>query len=192
MYPPQDQMRIGMGHDMTFVIRTSSDPSALATVVRRVFEEIDQEVPISEMRTMDEVVSRWVATRRFVMILVALFAAADLLLSVVGMYGVISYTVKSRRREIGLRVALGAAPSAICFSVVRQGVGIAVLGIGLGAGGALIGGRLVSGLLFGVSYADPFSYFGVALLLSAGAAVSSYLPARRAARVDPMRVLREE
>jgi putative ABC transport system permease protein len=153
---------------------------------------IDRTLPISEVRTMQEIVFHANGRARFQTLLLAAFAAVAALLSAVGIYGVMSYAVSKRTREIGVRMALGADPGDVLRLVVGQGMAVAVAGAGAGLLAALLLTRLISTLLYGVKATDPMTYAGVAALLLAIALLASYLPARRAAHIDPMRALRAE
>ncbi len=135
---------------------------------------------------MEKLVADSLAQRRFSMFLFGIFAALALALAVVGLYGVMSYAVAQRTHEIGLRMALGAQGRDVLRMVVGQGMGLVAVGLGLGLVGAFLLTRLMSSLLYGVSAADPLTYAGIALLLAAVALVASYIPARRATKVDPM------
>jgi ABC-type antimicrobial peptide transport system permease subunit len=139
---------------------------------------------------METIVSTSVADRRFVLVLVGVFGAAALVLATLGVYSVISYLVTQRRQEIGVRIALGAQRGDVLSLVLRQGAMLAVIGIVVGAIGALFLTRLLKGLVFGVSTTDPIAFGGVIVLLALVALLASWLPARRATRVDPMNVLR--
>ncbi|HVU11541.1 MAG TPA: FtsX-like permease family protein, partial [Phototrophicaceae bacterium] len=143
-----------------------------------------------QIRSMETVVSASVADRRFVLVLVGLFGTAALVLAVLGVYSVISYLVAQRRREIGVRIALGAQRSDVLALVLRQGGTLALIGIALGTVAALALTRLLQGLVYGVSTTDPIAFGGVIVLLTSVALAASWIPARRAARVDPMETLR--
>jgi putative ABC transport system permease protein len=142
------------------------------------------------IRTMESVVSTSVADRRFVLVLVGVFGAAALALATLGVYSVISYLVSQRRQEIGVRIALGAQRSDILSLVLRQGAALALTGIAIGGAAALLLTRLLKGLVYGVSTTDPVAFGGVMILLIGVAVFASWLPARRAARVDPTLTLR--
>jgi putative ABC transport system permease protein len=176
---------------MYFVVRTEGDPTRLAGTVRSAVQEMDRETPIAEMRTLREIASRSVASRRFTMLLVAGFAALGLLLAMVGIYGVISYAVNRRTHEIGVRVALGAGPRDVFRLVVGQGMVLAVIGVMAGAAGALALSRLIAGWLYGVGTADPVTFAAVSILVAAVSLAACYIPARRAMRVDPLDALRQ-
>ena len=144
------------------------------------------------VRTMDEVVGRSIAERRFTMLLLASFATVAVLLASIGVYGVLAYLVSQRTQEIGVRLAIGAAPDDVVRLFLREGVTLAIVGLGAGLVGARVAGRALTTLLFGVTATDPITYAGVAGALGLAALSASYLPARRAARVDPMTALRTD
>jgi putative ABC transport system permease protein len=175
---------------MTFVLRTASNPQMLAGAVREAVQSIDRNQPLSDTTTMDEVIAKSVAPRRFRMLLLGLFALLALLLAVIGVYGVIAYSSSQRTHEFGVRIALGADRRDILNLVVRQGFKLALLGVSSGVIGALILTRFLSSLLYKVSPHDPLTFAGVATLLMIVALAASYIPARRAMRVDPMVALR--
>jgi ABC-type antimicrobial peptide transport system permease subunit len=178
---------------MTIVVRTrASRPAALAGAVRRVVSELDPDVPIANARTMDDVVAHSMARVSFTMLLLGIAAGMSLLLSVVGLYGVISYLVSQRRGEIGIRIALGAPGSLVGRMVVLQSVRLAALGVVLGLVGAIVSMRVLRSLLFEVSPTDPLTLGAVGALLIATATAAAYIPARRAATVDPMVALRTD
>ncbi|MBW1881747.1 MAG: FtsX-like permease family protein [Deltaproteobacteria bacterium] len=154
--------------------------------------ELDPELPLFDTETMATKVDESLWTRRATSWLIATFSGIALLLAVAGLYGVISYSVGQRRKEISIRMALGAQSRQVRQQVLRQGVGIVLVGIAVGLGGALAGARLVSGILVGVSARNPMVYAGVTLLLLVVAVVANYLPARRAASLEPAGVLRSE
>ena len=174
------------------LVRTDADPEALASPVRRVIREIDPELAVFGVEPFVRTVSRSIGQQRFTMIVLAVFAAVALLLAAIGVHAMFSYAVLRRRREIGIRLALGAAPSAVWRLVVLQGLTLAVIGTVLGVAGALAVSRLVATLLFGVTARDPFTFAAVAALLLIVAGAATLGPARRAARVDPLVVLRSE
>ena len=177
---------------VAFVARTSGDPLALVPAVRRELAEQDRDLPLSSVRTMEQVLADSVARRRFQMLLIASFASIGLLLAGVGIYGVISYSVAQRRHEIGVRMALGARAPDILRLVVGQGLGLALAGVGVGLLAAFALTRVLASMLYGVSTTDPVTFVGVALLLAGVALLASYIPARRATKVDPMVALRYE
>ena len=177
---------------MAYVVRTRSDPAAMTAAVRAAVREVDPGQPITKVRTMEQVVADSLTRRRSSLMLLGLFAGLALALSAVGIYGVTSYSVAQRTRELGLRVALGARPWGVLGLVLGEAGALAGLGVLLGAGGALALNRLLSSLLYGVGATDPltFGLVGVGLLLIALAA--AYAPGRRAAAVDPIAALRDE
>jgi predicted permease len=174
------------------VLRTEGDPTAVMSAVRRAVAEIDPREVVYNVQTMDEVVSHSFAARRLSMILLGVFAALALVLACVGIYGVISYLVGQRTREIGVRMALGAQPGDVLRLVIEHGARMALIGVAVGLVAALGLTRLMTNQLFGVSPRDPLTFAGVALLLIIVAVAACYIPARRAMRVDPVVSLRHE
>jgi ABC-type antimicrobial peptide transport system permease subunit len=174
------------------VIRTAGDPLSFVGQVRRVVREIDPAQPISNAETMEQMLSGRVAERRFSMTLVGMFAALALCLALIGAYGVTSYLVSQRTREIGIRMALGADSGRVSRAVVAEGLRVASLGVFAGLVIALFTTRLASGLLYGVSPRDPLTLAAVVVTLLIVSALANYLPARRAARVDPLTALRQD
>ena len=174
------------------VLRTEGDPTAVMGSVRRAVEEVDPREVVYNVQTMDEVISNSFAARRLSMILLGIFASLALVLACVGIYGVISYLVRQRTHEIGVRMALGAQPGDVMRLVVGQGTRMALVGVAIGVGVALGLTRLMANQLFGVSAHDPLTFAAVALLLIVVSVAASYIPARRAMRVDPMVALRYE
>ncbi len=177
---------------MTVVVRTSGDPHALVGAVRKEVQSMDGNAPVFSILTAEEYMARSVASPRFNMTLVAAFAAVALLLTAVGLYGVISFSVSQSTREIGIRLALGAQTSDVLKLVMGQGLVLTLLGVGAGLAAAYLLTRLMSSLLFGVGATDVVTFVGVSLLLLTVALLACYLPARRASRVDPMVALRYE
>jgi putative ABC transport system permease protein len=175
--------------DLHVVMQTPGDPTAVIASARAIAHELRPDVP-PVLRTMESVVSASVADRRFVLVLVGVFGTAALVLATLGVYSVISYLVTQRRQEIGVRIALGAQRGDVLGLVLRQGGSLALIGIAVGGIGALILTRLLKGLVYGVSTTDPLAFGGVIALLTVVALLASWLPARRATRVDPMDVLR--
>jgi putative ABC transport system permease protein len=178
--------------DMTLAVRGTLDPTRLVADIRQIVHNIDPNQPIGDVRTMESMASESVAPQRLTMTVSLLFAALALLLAMVGLYGVISYSVAQRSHEFGIRMALGAGRGDILKLVVGQGSKLILMGVGLGLLGALALTRFVSSLLFGVRPNDPLTFFTVMLTLIAVALLASYIPARRATKVDPMEALRYE
>jgi putative ABC transport system permease protein len=165
---------------------------ALTKAVKDQVYAVDKDQPMYKIRTMDQVVADSQMSPRFTLILLGIFAVIALALAAVGIYGVVSYAVTQRTREIGIRIALGAARGDVLRLVLGQGTALAVAGVIVGLGAALALTRLMSSLLFGVSATDPAIFAGAALFLAAIALLATYLPARRAMQVDPMVSLRYE
>ena len=185
-FQPQRQNAAGELH---VVMQTAGDPTSVISSARAIVRQLKPDIP-PVLRTMETIVSTSVADRRFVLVLVGVFGAAALVLATLGVYSVISYLVTQRRQEIGVRIALGAQRGDVLSLVLRQGALLAIIGIVVGAIGALFLTRLLKGLVFGVSTTDPVAFGGVIVLLALVALLASWLPARRATRVDPMNVLR--
>ena len=177
---------------MTLVVRTSSDPSLLIAGVREQVLGIDRDQPVFDIKTMEQRLAKSLAPSRFIMTLLAVFSALALVLAALGIYGVMAYVVTQRTHEIGIRIALGAQPRDVVRMVVGQGMTLALAGVVLGLVAAFILTRLMSSLLYGVTATDPITFGGVALVLSAVALLATFIPARRATRVDPMVALRYE
>jgi len=178
--------------DLSLVVRTAMDPLSIATAIRGAIHGLDPELPVPRALALDQVVDASVRQRRFQLSLVLLFAAAALLLAVVGVYGVVSHSVTQRTGEIGIRMALGASRSDVWRMVVRHGLAPVAGGLVAGLVGALAAGRLVSGMLFGVRAADPLTFAAVAFTLLSAALAACAIPALRGTRVDPMVALRYE
>jgi putative ABC transport system permease protein len=189
LYLPSDQVGFNF---MTVIVRTASAPRAVLPAIRATVRELDPEQPIYNVRTLNELVSRSVAERRFQMLLLAGFSAIALSLALVGVYGVMSYTVSQRTREIGVRMALGAEPRDVSRSVVRESMMLALIATAIGVPLALLSGRLLTASLFGISSTDPWTYATTVVILASTAALSAYVPARRAAAVDPAVALRAD
>lgn len=177
---------------MTVVVRTWQEPTTLAPMLRAQIRSLEPSLPIPAIRTMQEIVSETVAARRFQMVLTGLFAVLALVLGAVGIYGVVSYAVAARTREIGLRMALGAMRGEVMRWVFSKGLPPVLIGLVVGVCGAVAMATALRSLLFGITPSDPLSLVtvGVALLLTSG--VACYFPARRASRLDPMIALRHE
>jgi predicted permease len=174
------------------VVRTSDDPALLVAAVRHVVAALDKDQPISDVQTMDQIMSHAEAGHRFPMVLLGVFAALALTLAAIGIYGVVSYGVSQRTHEIGIRMALGAQKEDVHRLVVGQGIRLGVTGIGLGIVVALGLTRLMATMLYGVKSSDPFTFLVVCLVLLAVAAFACYIPARRATKIDPMVAVRDE
>jgi putative ABC transport system permease protein len=174
------------------VVRTDVDPGSLAAAVRSAVWEIDRDQPVSNIQTMDEILADSLAQQRFSMLLLAIFAAVAMTLAGVGIYGVMSYSVAQRTHEIGIRMALGAQTSAVLKLAVGYGMKLVMVGIVIGLIAAFALTRVMSTLLFGVTATDPTTFTLISLLLIAVAALASYIPARRATRVNPITALRYE
>jgi putative ABC transport system permease protein len=177
---------------LTLVIRTSGDPATLAPAIRGAIHSLNRDTPISELQTMEHVVAQATGESRFYLVLLGVFAAVALALAGVGIYGVMSHSVSRRRREIGIRMALGAQGRDVLRLIVFHGMVLASAGVAAGLVGALLLTRLMSGLLYGTGSTDPATFAAAVLLLAAVAVAATYLPARRAAKADPMVALRCE
>jgi len=177
---------------MALAVRTRGEPTALTAAVRQAVMAVDKDQPLFQIKTMEQVVEDSVAGRRFQMSLLAIFATTALGLAGIGIYGLMSYTVNQRTHEIGIRMALGAKRRDVLHQVVRHGMMLAMVGVVLGTVGALLLTRFLSSMLYEVGANDPMTLFSVATLLIGVAALASYIPARRAIRVDPMVALRYE
>ncbi|HEX7698299.1 MAG TPA: ABC transporter permease [Candidatus Acidoferrum sp.] len=175
-----------------FIIRTASDPTAMAAAATEVIQRADASLPITHVLTMDALLSDSLSPRRFSAVLIAVFATLALALAAVGIYGVMSYTVSQRTQEIGIRMALGAQPGKVQVMILGHSVKLTLIGVGLGLAGAFALVRFLTSLLFGVGAYDAVTFVGVPVLLAAVAIAASYLPARRAVRVDPIVALRYE
>jgi putative ABC transport system permease protein len=172
------------------VLRTEREPRGSVAAVESAVRSIDADQPLGAVRTMDELLTRSVAGRRFPLLLLATFATLALVLAAVGIYGVMSFLVAQRRHEIGVRMALGAEAKDVRRLVVGQGMRLVLAGLALGALGAFALTRVLRGLLFAVSATDPLTFGAVALLLVLVALAACWIPARRATRIDPLAALR--
>jgi putative ABC transport system permease protein len=177
---------------MDVLVRTSVPPMSLRPAVEAVVHELDPDIPVARLRTLEDVVARSISQPRFYMLLLGLFAAMAVLLAALGIFGVMSYAVAQRSREIGIRMALGAHSSSVMSMILRNAALLAGCGIVLGLVGALALSRTLSGFLFNLSPSDPVTLGGVAILLTGVALLASFLPARQATRVDPLITLRSE
>ena len=193
VYAPYRQNKNeGWSNSMMLTVRGTGSPEKLLPAIREQVRSLDPDLPIADVATMDERLSRSVSKPRFSMMLLGMFASLALLLSAVGIYGVVAYSVTQRTHEIGIRIALGAKTSDVIKLVVNQGMMLVLIGVAIGLIGAIAVTRLMSSLLFGVGATDPLTLIGVSLLLAAVAFVACLIPARRATRVDPMVALRYE
>ena len=180
------------GDGGALIVRSTVDPAAITAAMRSTAESLDPDLPIFGVRPLESFVAETTAPRRISVTLLSLFAGLALLLAAVGIYGVMSYNVTQRHREIGIRMALGAQAADVLNLVVKQGAMLAVLGVGTGILGAFGATRFIAHMLFGIRPSDPMTFIGVALLLTIVAVLASYIPARRASKVDPMVALRYE
>lgn len=192
MYFPHWQANGNYMVPSTLVVRTTSDPESLVSAVREAVWSVDPNQPVSDVLTMDDVLDREVAQTRVQAVLLGGLAALALTLASVGIYGVMAYLVMQQTREIGVRVALGAQPRDILGLVLGRGTRLTLMGVGVGVAAALLTTGLMRSLLFGVSPMDPLTIASVAVLLTFVALLASYIPARRAMRIDPMVALKYE
>jgi putative ABC transport system permease protein len=177
---------------MTILIRTSNDPLSIAPAARTALQQLDPELPMAAVATMDQLLADSLARSRFTMLLLGIFSTVALVLAAVGIYGLIAYSVTQRTQELGIRIALGAQRRDVLRLVLAQGTRLTLLGVALGVFAALALSRLLATLLFNVSATDPLTFAGVAALLAAVALLACFIPARRATRVDPIVALRYE
>ena len=175
---------------LTIALRTPNDPLAMVPAARAALAAIDRDLPIDSVHTMDDLVGRSTAERRFTMLLLAAFAAVALALAAIGVYGVLAYLVTQRTPEIGVRLAMGASPADVVRLFVREGATVSAIGVAVGLALSFAAARVLTSLVFGVSTTDPLTFGGVAVALALVALVASYVPSRRAARVDPAVALR--
>lgn len=188
-----NEMRIAPGiSTLNYVMRTALSPESLVPAVREAVKSIDPNLPIADVRTLQEMLDRASAQMTFTMVLLAIAAVISLFLGVIGIYGVTSYIVTQRTSEIGVRLALGAEPAGITRQIVMQGGTVALLGIAIGLAAALAGGRLIASVLHGVSPRDPLVFAVMAVTLQVVALAACWMPARRAARLDPTIALRAD
>lgn len=192
IYLPYRQPQGSGNRNMYAVLRAKGDPRPLSGAVRQEINAIDPALPLSQIRLMDDVLSAAQSRPRFLTLLLALFSAVALAIATIGIYGVISYSVERRSKEFGLRMALGAQPSDVLSLVMKQGAGLALVGVAAGLIAAFALTRLMTTLLFGVTATDPATFAGVTAILTIVALAASYIPARRATKVDPIVTLRYE
>jgi putative ABC transport system permease protein len=177
---------------LSVIVHLTGDTRSMIGAVRQAIQNVDPDLAVSEVRTMDQVVAESASSRRWTMALLAAFAALALILALVGIYGVMTWSVGQRTREIGIRVALGAGSGEVLTMIIGYGLKLSALGLALGIAGAFALRRLLRGLVFDVSPSDPLIYAGVAALMLSVALLACYIPARRASRVDPLVALRWE
>ena len=177
---------------MSLALRTTNDSTALVSLVQKTIREIDVDQPVFQIRDLESARAAGATPQRLATTLLGGFAAVALLLAMIGIYGVVAYSARRRTREIGIRMALGAERSDLLKLLLRQGMALTLIGIAIGLAGALALTRAMSSLLYGVGASDPRMFVGVCLLLSASALLASYIPARRAAKIDPVVALRQE
>jgi putative ABC transport system permease protein len=189
MYRPFAQHPLS---SMRIMVRAAGNPADIAAPVRAAIGAVDPDIALANVEPMSSVVDRSLGSRRFPMLLAALFAAAAVMLGAVGVVGVLSHDVAERRREIGIRLALGAAPQRIQVAFLRRGMGLAITGIIAGLGLALVATRTLQSMLFGVSPTDPWTLAAAGVFFLLLIAAASYVPARRASRLDPLTTLRIE
>ncbi|HKQ72343.1 MAG TPA: ABC transporter permease [Blastocatellia bacterium] len=190
IYIPMSQVP-RIGPNVAYILRTTGDPESFARLLRREINAVDRDLPVN-IQTLQQTLGDSLAQRRFIMLALSALATVALLLAAIGLYGVMSYAVTERTREIGVRMALGARVSDVLRLVMRQGMGLVSIGMALGSMTALALTQLMKSLLFGVSAADPLTFATIALLLTVVALLACYIPARRATKVDPIVALRDE
>lgn len=180
------------GFAYTYVVRTSGEPTSVMPAARRIIHDLDASIPIRQVRTLDDVLSTAVAPARWSAVLLGIFAAVALVIAVLGVFGILSYAVAQRTRELGIRIALGAPASSVRRSLVMRAVGLVAMGVMVGGAGAMALTRFMTSLLYGVEPTDPVTFAAVVSLLTAAGVAASYVPARRATRIDPVVALRAE
>jgi putative ABC transport system permease protein len=178
--------------NLTLVARTTADPQDITGAIRREVAQLDRDQPISEIATMEDVIAESIWQPRLYATLFAVFAGGALVLALIGIYGVMAFLVQTRTHEIGVRMALGATARDVFKLIVGRGMKLTIVGIVIGVAGAIALTRLMHSLLFNTSATDPYIFVAIAVLLSVAAFLACYIPARRAARVDPLTALRYE
>jgi putative ABC transport system permease protein len=198
MYLPAPQISDGLTRlansviPASWIVRTAGTPTGLTAQIQKEFLAVDAQLPMSRIRTMEQVVSNSIARQNFNMLLLTIFGAIALLLAAIGIYGLMSYSVEQATHDIGVRMALGAARGDILSLVVARGMKLAGIGLAVGIAAAFAAARLLSRMLFGVEPTDPVTYLAVAVSLGIVAFFACYVPARRAMRIDPLIALRSE
>jgi putative ABC transport system permease protein len=198
MYVPDGQVSNGLTQltnkvlPLSWIVRTSMEPKTLTAAIQHEFLAFDGQLPVSKIRTMEQVIAESTARQDFNMLLLTIFAATALLLAAIGIYGLMAYSVEQRTQEIGIRIALGAGSQDMLRLVIVQGLRLAGIGVAIGLAAAFGLTRLLSSLLFGVKATDPMAFGVVVVMLAAVAGIATYIPARRATRIDPMIALRYE
>ena len=188
-YVPQTQVPF---NQLVAVVKTNAEPHSMISAVTKDVAAMDTDVPLFGIKSMEEYLSASVAAPRFNTTLLSIFAGVALVLTIVGLYGVMSYSVVQRTNEIGIRLALGAQSRDVLLMIVKQGSKLIVLGLVIGLLGAFLATRVISSLLFGVTTKDPFTFVAAAVLLAIVALLACYIPAWRATKVDPLEALRYE
>jgi putative ABC transport system permease protein len=193
VYTPHLQgLQVGSSSNrMVLAVRTTGDPSSLTNAVKQQIWSLDKDQPVSMIRTMSQIVSDSLAQRRLIMLLLVVFAVMALVLAVIGLYGTLSYMVTQRRHEIATRMALGAQQRDVLKLIIRQGMVLVIIGVGIGLAAAYLLTRLVASLLYDVSARDPFTFVGVPVLIAVISLMASLIPAYKATKVDPIKVLRD-
>jgi putative ABC transport system permease protein len=183
---------MGFARQMTLVAHTSVEPLSLADSIRQEVWALDRNIPVTDVRTMEQILTTFTAQPRFNTILLGVFGAVALILAAVGIYGVLSYSVTQRTHEIGIRIALGAGPRDVFKSIVGRALMLVLIGVGVGLAGAVALTRVMESLLFNVSATDPLTFALISVVLTGVALAACFVPARRATKVDPMVALRYE